>query len=136
MGRVRFEDRGAALIRTVRRLPALVDLSIYYYDWRGDELAVIRDNAGLPRCEELAELRSQSLTKLHVSMLGGPGNSSPLRLSGLPELRTCQLCGAGSWTRCWCCMLMQRAKRVLRSCRASACWMMRDSSSITTASGT
>ncbi len=93
MGRVRFDDRGAALIRTVQRLPALVDLSIYYYDWRGGELAIIRDNAGLPRCEELAELHSQSLTKLHVSMLGGPGDGSPLRLSGLPELRTCQLCG-------------------------------------------
>ena len=89
---VRFEDRAAALIRTIRQLPALTDFGIHYGDWVDDH--PICDNAGLPRCKELAELRSNSLTRLRVSMLGNPAGDSKLRLRGLPELQACDLFAA------------------------------------------
>ena len=93
VGSMRFNDRGTTLIRTIQRLPALVDLVISYDDWRDGELAVARDDDGLPRCQDLAELRSPSLTRLSVSLLGGPAESNTLRLSGLPQLRKCELYG-------------------------------------------
>ena len=86
-----FSDRGAMLLRTVQRLPALKDLDICY--WRGpyDLHAPVSATHGLPCCKELAELRSASLVRLRVFMLDGPAQGNVLRLSGLPELRHCEL---------------------------------------------
>jgi len=90
---MRFEDRGATLIRMVRQLPQLKSLSILYQCWMFGQERRVDDNDGLPRCKELAELRSHSLTRLSMSMLAGSAEGSTLRLNGLPELRTCELFG-------------------------------------------
>ena len=58
-----------------------------------DLKAALSDTHGLPRCGELAELRSRSLTRLRVCILDGPEEGNTLRLSGLPELRTLELVG-------------------------------------------
>ena len=50
-------------------------------------------NLGMPWCSDLAELRSRSLTRLHVSMFGGPLEGNTLRLVGLPELRVLSVLG-------------------------------------------
>ena len=88
-------DHSAALIWTVAGLPALLDLTIRFYDISMS--AEDADNAGLglPRCRELADLHSRSLTRLRVDSLGGPEDVNTLRLVGLPELRSCQL--RGDW---------------------------------------
>ena len=88
---VLFEDRGAALLWTVQKLPALTDLCISYEGQVSDLQAPVSDSSGLPRCQELAELSSSSLTELTLWMLGGPIEGNVLRLSGLPELRSCAL---------------------------------------------
>ena len=85
---VLFEDRCAALISASQQLPELPELSISYEGHVYDLPADVSDRNGLPRCKELAELRSRSLTSLSVSMLDGPAQGNALRLSGLPALRT------------------------------------------------
>ena len=86
---VLFEDRGAILLWTVQKLPALRDLCVSYESEVANLDAPVSDSNGLPRCEELAELHSHSLTELKLWMLGGPADGNTLRLSGLPELRSC-----------------------------------------------
>ncbi len=88
---VLFEDRGATLLWTVQRLPALRHLCIDYESEVAHLDAPVSDSNGLPRCKELVELRSRSLTKLKMWMLDGPLQGNTLRLSGLPELRSCTI---------------------------------------------
>ncbi len=91
--RTRFEDRGAALMWTVQRLPALLDLEILDYDETEGSRRLRSEDNGMPWCSELAELRSRSLTRLAVHMLGGLAEGNTLRLVGLPELRALELRG-------------------------------------------
>ena len=84
-----FQDRGVTLLRTVQMLPALTDLCIDYQGEVSKLRAPVSDSNGLPRCKELAELRSRSLTDLKVWMFGGPsqGNAAaqrPARAAQLP----------------------------------------------------
>ena len=88
-----FEDRGATLIWTVSQLPMLTDFDIYGLDDDDRASAPGSEAYGLPRCQELAELRSRSLTRLRVCMLDGPEECNTLRLAGLPELRSLDLYG-------------------------------------------
>ena len=88
-----FEDRGATLIRTVQRLPALEYFEIHFYGDVEALTAPLSDSYGLPRCKELAELHSHSLSQMRVYMLGGPEIDNTLRLGGLPALRSCELVG-------------------------------------------
>ena len=90
---VLFDDGGAALLRTIEHLPALTDLHVYYDGMIYHLLDRITATNRLPCCEDLAELRSRSLTQLRVRMLGGPMEGNTLRLSGLPELRSCAIIG-------------------------------------------
>jgi len=93
------EDRSVTLISTVPRLPVLADLTIRYLDPQLDDESAT-DGQGLPRCRELAELHSRSLTRLRVDLLRDPDGANTLRLVGLPELRSCQLrSGIGSGIR-------------------------------------
>ena len=87
---VLFDDRGAALLSTVQLLPALTDFAVY-----ADPTAVLLDSGihDLPRCQELAELHSRSLTLLRLAMLDGPADGNVLRLNGLPQLRSFALEG-------------------------------------------
>ena len=89
---VLFEDRGATLISAVQLLPDLADLDISceYYEMV-DVDAHASDGKGLPRCAELAGLHSRSLTRLSVFMLDGPAEGNTLRLSGLPQLQSCEI---------------------------------------------
>jgi len=91
--RTRFEDRGAALMWTVQRLPALAELEIADWDETEGSRRLRREDNGMPWCQELAELRSRSLTRLAVHMLGGPAEGNALRLVGLPQLRAIELRG-------------------------------------------
>ncbi len=88
------EDHSVTLVSTVSRLP-LRDLTIRYLDPQtGGDCAA--DGQGLPRCRELADLHSRSLTRLRVDVLSDPADGNTLRLVGLPELRSCHLrCGSG-----------------------------------------
>ena len=88
-----FEDRGATLLCTAGRLPALRRLCITYDGEVPYLRAPVSETHGLPECKELAELRSHSLTELTIWMLGGPPDGNILRLSGLPKLRYCELIG-------------------------------------------
>ena len=94
VGGMLFEDRGAALIRTVGQLPAVLNFELDY-DWDSshDQDVRVSDGSGLPRCQELAELHSRSLVRMRVCMLDGPSEDNMLRLSGLPELLECELEG-------------------------------------------
>ena len=86
--------RAAPLFRTIQRLPVLLDLDVNYEGrFRGLYTAASAGD-GLPRCEELAELHSRTLTRLRVSMLDGQEDGDLLRLSALPELRSCELLGS------------------------------------------
>jgi len=87
---VLFKDRAATLLWTVQRLPALKELDILHWAWNGLREPV-SDTNGLPRCQELAQLHSGSLTRLSVCMLDGPAEGNVLRLDGLPELQHCEL---------------------------------------------
>jgi len=90
------EDHGTALIWTVARLPALLDLTMRFHDISMNAEDAANDGLGLPRCQELANLHSRSLTRLRVDMLGSSADAgNTLRLVGLPELRSCQL--RGGW---------------------------------------
>ncbi len=80
-----LDDRGAALLQTVARLTALTMLEVGYFE--DEEIAPA--NIKMPRCLELAELRTTSLQNLSVAVSGGTGDV--LRLSGVPHLRTCHL---------------------------------------------
>ena len=92
---VLFEDRGATLLWTVQRLPALTDLDIRFDGSVPKLRRPVSDDNGLPRSDELAELHSRSLTRLSVSTLSGPRDvRQTLQLVGLPELRFFQLQGA------------------------------------------
>ncbi len=92
---VLFEDRGATLLWTVQRLPALTDLDIRFEGSVPKLQRPVSDDNGLPRCGELAELHSRSLTRLSVSTLSGARDvRQTLHLVGLPELRFFQLQGA------------------------------------------
>ena len=73
------------LLSPGQRLPALVDLVVSH---EGD---LYDATDGMPRCKELAELHSRSLTRLSLGMLDGPAEGNTLRLSGLPNLRYCAL---------------------------------------------
>ncbi len=88
-----FEDRGAALLWAARQLPALTALD--FYSLQGDDRTAepLSEDYGLPRCQELAELRSSSLTRLRVCMLDGLAQGNMLRLTGLPELQSCEIFG-------------------------------------------
>ncbi len=88
-----FEDRGAALMRTVQRLPALTELAVLDGDDPEYEQDLSHDDDGMPWCSDLAELRSRSLTRLTVTMFGGPAEGNTLRLLGLPELRALSVYG-------------------------------------------
>ena len=88
-----FSDRGATLLWTVQKLPALTELRIVKEGQTADLDAPVSDSHGLPGCNELAQLRSCSLTQLTLWLLGGPPEGETLRLSGLPELRSCLLVG-------------------------------------------
>ena len=87
-----FEDRGATLLDTIQRLPALTDFGI---TWQGSREELVdedvSDTNGLPRCVELERLHSRSLTRLALTMVGDLGEGNNLRLLGLPELRSFQL---------------------------------------------
>ena len=78
---------------TVQRLPALQDLDILDGDDPEWERDLSRASNGMPWCQELAELRSRSLTQLTINMLGGPAEGKMLRLVGLPKLRALSLSG-------------------------------------------
>ncbi len=94
-----LSDRGATLLWTVQRLPALTDLALRLDAGFGViHLDPVSDTHALPRCQELAELRSSSLTWLCVTMIGEPAvggqaEDNTLQLVGLPELRSFQLYG-------------------------------------------
>ena len=88
-----FVDRGAALLSTVALLPALAELDISDYDETEGSRRLSSEDNGMPWCSELAELRSRSLKRLAVHMLGDPAEGNTLRLVGLPELRALELCG-------------------------------------------
>ena len=88
---VLFKDRGATLLQTIQHMPALADLDISYRGFGGRQVQGLSETHGLPRCEELAQLHSLTLTSLSVCMLDGPTEGTTLRLSGLPELRACTL---------------------------------------------
>ncbi len=83
-----FEDRGVALILMIPLLPSLAELDISYDGDAHYDQSDISDHNGLPRCKELAELHSCSLTSLRVCMLDGPADGNTLRLSRLPQLRS------------------------------------------------
>ncbi len=86
-----FEDRAVTLLSVVERLPALKDFGIGFQGSAKQLRDPISDNNGLPRCSELAEMHSRSVTRLAMVMLGGPAEGNTLRLVGLPELRFCQI---------------------------------------------
>ena len=88
-----FDDRGATLLDTVQQLPALANLTICFKGAARSLLKAIGDDHGLPECKQLAALRSRSLTRLDVQMLGGPAEGNTLRLIDVPELRSCTLRG-------------------------------------------
>ena len=87
-----FKDRGRTLLRTVEQLPALTDLEIDHQGFVHKPVPV-HGSYGLPRCKELARLRSCSLIRLRIQMLGGPAEGNTLRLRGLPKLRVCKIVG-------------------------------------------
>ncbi len=88
-----FTDHGATLLRTIQHLPALTDLDVSYLALQEELREPLSSTNGLPACKELADMHSRSLTRLDVSMLGGPSNGNTLRLIGLPELQSCRLSG-------------------------------------------
>jgi len=94
-----LSDRGATLLWTVQRLPALTDLALCLDASFGVcRLDPVSDTHALPRCQELAELRSSSLTRLCMTMVdesvaGHRAEVEMLQLIGLPALRTFQLHG-------------------------------------------
>ena len=88
-----LEDRGATLLWTVQRLPALLDFRIRYYGQIEDLPFLVINNRGLPRCKELREVRSRSLLQLRVCMQEDPMEINTLRLGGMPALRSCELIG-------------------------------------------
>jgi len=92
---VLYDDRCATLLRTVQHLPALESLDVYFDGDLGNMRCYPDERHGLPRCEELAWLRSRSLTQLRVCRLDGPEDANLVRLHGLPELRSCSLRGYG-----------------------------------------
>ncbi len=87
-----FQDHGATLLRTVCQLPALTDLNVHSPEDGHRRITPLRDDRGLPRCRELAELQSPSLTRLRVCM-ESYNDDSTLQLAGLPELRSCYITG-------------------------------------------
>ena len=93
MSTVLFEDRGATLIWAVQQLPALTCLDIHHDSTAQDVLAPISDDNGLPHCQQLAALHSNSLTQLRVCMLGVPLSGNTLRLVELPKLQSLVLVG-------------------------------------------
>ena len=92
-------DRGAAVLWTASCLPALAELDINHVPPEG---AVIpADQVGLPRCQELSELRSQSLKVLTIDI--GSGSEDVLQLTEVPDLRQCRLFalpGSASFSIC------------------------------------
>ncbi len=99
VSKVLFDDFGISLLQAVGRLPALTDLVIDHdgavQEKRTEATQEDPDadlsNNGLPHCDVLEDLRSDSLTRLSMAMLGGWPEGNTLRLVGLPELRACQL---------------------------------------------
>ena len=88
-----FDDGAVALLWTIEDLPALTDLHVCWDGMIYHLLDRISATNRLPCCGDLAELHSRSLTQLRVRMLGGPTEDNTLRLSGLPELRSCAIVG-------------------------------------------
>ena len=101
VSKVLFDDFGISLLQVVGRLPALTDLVIDHDGAVQEKRTVATEedpdadlsNSGLPHCDELEDLHSDSLTRLSMAMLGGDPEGNILRLVGLPELRACQLFG-------------------------------------------
>ncbi len=82
-----LDDRGAAIVRLASRLTALEQLDVTYEE--DSDATVAPQDVRLPRCSELAVLRSTTLTHLSVAIAGG--TQDVLRLSGLPNLESCHL---------------------------------------------
>ena len=82
-----LDDHGATLIRIASRLPDLYQLDV------NNEAEQNADpspgETKLLRCQELAELRSTTLTSLSIAIASGTGDV--LRLSGAPNLEKCHL---------------------------------------------
>ena len=90
---VLFEDCCTTLIWAVQQLPVLTFLDIHHDGTVDDVFAPVSDDNGLPHCQQLAALHSNSLTELRVCMLGAPPFDNMLRLVGLPKLQSLQLIG-------------------------------------------
>ena len=88
-------DRGLACLRTASRLPALAHLDFIYV--QGEHIAP--DVIGLPRCQELCELRSRSLTHVEVHM--GCGVEDKLSLAGSSNLKDVRLFAPSSGRKFW-----------------------------------
>jgi len=84
-----FSDWGAAVIRAASRLTALWELDLVYVGKPGGD-HIDHRAVKLPRCQELAMLRSNSLGILSVSMASGMGDV--LHLAGVRNLQECHLC--------------------------------------------
>ena len=82
-----LDDRGAALIRIASRLTALEQLDVVHEE--GPHADIEPQEIKMPRCLELAELRSMSLKHLSVGIASG--TEDVLRLSGVPNLEICHL---------------------------------------------
>ncbi len=79
-----LKDRGVVLLRAASRLPALSQLEIIAPDG-----PLAQPDMLLPRCQQLRELRSQSLQRLSICMASG--TEDELRLGQTPNLRHCDL---------------------------------------------
>ena len=83
-------DRGTALLWAASRMPVLHQLAVSFMPEHGG--LTRGEHRGLPRCQKINKLRSDSLKQLTVFM--GAGTGEVLRLSGNPNLTRCRLCAA------------------------------------------
>ena len=85
-----FFDRGAGVLLTACCLPALCFLDISHTEEAGGTVVPRHHRGGsLPRCREIARLRSASLTQL--SLVIASGEDDVLDLTGVPSLLQCHL---------------------------------------------
>ena len=85
VGGAGLDGRGMACLRTASRLPALTHLHLISI--RCDQVA--QEDISLPCCQELYELRSDSLEHLAIEM--GSGTEDELWLAGNPNLKDVHL---------------------------------------------
>jgi len=93
-------DYGATVVRVASRLTALYQLDIGYTEapaLAATGLVAVED-IRLPRCQELAELRSASLETLSLAIVSG--TADVLRLAGVPtcSAATCSQTGVAAQT--------------------------------------